>query len=36
MYVLNPEIMSSWNKEEKAQLLALNRNLQFNEPVIDE
>mgnify|MGYP000879885762 CR=1 FL=1 len=36
IYVLNAEIMSSWNDGERAQLEALNRNLLFNEPVIDD
>jgi len=36
MYVLNAEIMSSWNKGEKEQLALLNRSLLMNDPVIDD
>lgn len=36
MYVVNPEIMESWNNSEQDQLKVLSKSIMFNDPVIDE
>jgi hypothetical protein len=36
MYVVNPEIMESWNKSEQSRLAVLSRNIIMNEPVIED
>ena len=36
MYVVHPDIIKSWGKNEEAQLAVLSRNLMFNDPILED
>jgi len=36
MYVVNPEIMKSWNIDDDVQMAVLSKSMIFNDPTLEE